>query len=217
MSEAFGHSLRRWIHTPVEPGRSIVMADAVPNDRQLVSDETLIEQILAGDREAFDRLYERYFGRVYSFVRKRLDNRADVEETVQEVFIGIFSCLDSYRREAPLGAWILGIARRAIAGRFKKKRHPTVPLTGEEEPETVDLPMPMLQRTATPFDYYECRERIYQLEAAAARQLTRDQRRMFELHHLHHRSIADIAEQLKKSEDAVKSNLYRARKALLAG
>ena len=193
------------------------MADAVSNDRQPVSDDKLIERILAGDREAFDRLYEHYFGRVYSFVRKRLDNRADVEETVQEVFVSVFSCLDSYRREAPLGAWILGIARRTAAGRFKKKRHPTVPLTGEEESETVDLLMPMLQRTATPFDDYECRERILQLEAAAARRLTRDQRRMFELHHLHHHSIADIAAQLDKSEDAVKSNLYRARKALLAG
>ena len=193
------------------------MADAVSNDRQPVSDDKLIERILAGDREAFDRLYEHYFGRVYSFVRKRLDNRADVEETVQEVFVSVFSCLDSYRREAPLGAWILGIARRTVAGRFKKKCHPTVPLTGDEEPETVDLLMPMLQRMATPFDDYECSERILQLEAAAARRLTRDQRRMFELHHLHHHSIADIAAQLDKSEDAVKSNLYRARKALLAG
>lgn len=192
------------------------MADAVLNDRQPVSDDALVERVLAGDREAFDRLYERYFGRVYGYVRRRLDNRADAEETVQEVFVGVFSCLGSYRREAPLGAWILGIARRAIAGRFKKKRHPTVPLAADGEPETLDLLAPMLQRIATPLDYFECRERILQLEAAAARRLTGDQRRMFELHHLRHHSIADIATQLDKSEDAVKSNLYRARKALLA-
>jgi RNA polymerase sigma-70 factor (ECF subfamily) len=193
------------------------MADAVLNDRQLVSDDALVERILAGDREAFDGLYERYFGRVYSFVRRRLNNRADAEETVQEIFIGVFSCLGSYRREAPLGAWILGIARRTVASRFKKKHHPTVPLSGEEEPEAFDLLVPMLQRMATPFDNYACRERILQLEATATRRLTGDQRRMFELHHLRHHSIADIAAQLDKSEDAVKSNLYRARKALLAG
>jgi DNA-directed RNA polymerase specialized sigma24 family protein len=35
------------------------------------------------------------------------------------------------------------------------------------------------------------------------------------MHHLHHRSIADIAVALDKSEDAVKSNLYRARRLLL--
>ena len=193
------------------------MADAVLNDRQPVSDDTLVERILARERDAFDRLYERYFNRVYGFVWRRLDNRADVEETVQEIFIGVFSCLGSYRREAPLGAWILGIARRAVANRFKKKRHPTVPLTGEEDREAMDLLIPMLQRLATPLDYYECRERILQLEATAARRLNGEQRRMFELHHLHHRSIADIAAQLDKSKDAVKSNLYRARKALLAG
>jgi DNA-directed RNA polymerase specialized sigma24 family protein len=75
----------------------------------------------------------------------------------------------------------------------------------------------MLQQLATPLDNYECRERILQLEATAARRLNREQRQMFELHHLHHRSIADIAAQMDKSKDAVKSNLYRARKALLAG
>jgi DNA-directed RNA polymerase specialized sigma24 family protein len=35
-------------------------------------------------------------------------------------------------------------------------------------------------------------------------------------HHLQHQSIQDIARDLCKSEDAVKSNLYRARKLLLA-
>ena len=135
---------------------------------------------------------------------------------MQDVFIGVFSCLASYRREAPLGAWIVGIARRVVASRFKKKRHPTVPLTREDESETVDLALPLLQRAATPLEYYECRERIAQLETAAARRLTREQRRLFELHHLRHRSITEIAAQLDKSEDAVKSNLYRARKVLLA-
>lgn len=192
------------------------MADAAANQPQQTSEHALVELVLAGDKDAFEQLYERYFGRVYSFVSKRLGNRADVEEAVQEVFIGVFSCLASYRREAPLGAWIVGIARRVVASRFKKKRHPTVPLTREDESETVDLALPLLQRAATPLEYYECRERIAQLETAAARRLTREQRRLFELHHLRHRSITEIAAQLDKSEDAVKSNLYRARKVLLA-
>jgi len=192
------------------------MADAVLSERREPSDEELIDRILSGDRGAFDVLYERYFHRIYAFVDRRLSNRADTEETVQEVFISAFSCLASFRREAPFAAWILGISRRVVASRFKKKRHPTIPLEQDESGEMIDLSMPMVQRATTPLEHYECRERIAQLEAAAARRLTSEQWRLFELHHLRNHSITDIAGLMHKSEDAVKSNLYRARKALLA-
>jgi RNA polymerase sigma factor (sigma-70 family) len=54
------------------------------------------------------------------------------------------------------------------------------------------------------------------MESAASNDLTREQRLLFLLHHVQHRSIQEIARQLAKSEDAVKSHLYRARKVLLA-
>lgn len=192
------------------------MADAALSEPREPSDEALIERILSGNRDAFDLVYQRYFNRIYSFAYKRLRNRADTEETVQEVFISAFSSLGSFRGEAPFAAWLLGVARRVVASRFKKKRHPTVPLEHEEQVPTVDLLMPLLKRSVTPLEDYECRERIAQLEADALRRLTGEQRRLFELHHLRHHSITDIADLLDKSEDAVKSNLYRARKALLA-
>lgn len=181
---------------------------------QVEEDEALIRLVVEGDAVAFERLYERYLPRVYGYVRKRLRNRADVEEAVQDVFIAVFSSLESFRGEAPFAAWVLGIARRTVANRFKKKHHPTVPLDAEE-PETVDLQIPLLQRAATPHESYEYRERLSSLEAAT-RALSPEQRRLFEMHHLEHRSISDIAGLLHKTEDAVKSNLYRARKVLLA-
>ncbi|MGH0032231.1 MAG: RNA polymerase sigma factor [Myxococcota bacterium] len=184
-------------------------------ERRPETDEALIRRIAAGDQGAFECLYERYLPRVYGYVRKRLDNRADIEEAVQDVFFAVFSSLESFRGEAPFAAWVLGIARRTTANRFKKKRHPTVPLD-VDEPETVDLMIPLLHRAATPLEQYECQERITRIESAAEEELSREQRELFELHHLQHRSISDIASRTAKSEDAVKSNLYRARKVLLA-
>lgn len=177
------------------------------------SDEAVIERIKNGDQGAFNELYERYFPRVYSFVRKRIDNRADVEETVQEVFINVFSSLDSYRLEAPFAAWVFGVSRRTVAGRFKRKRHTMVSLDGHEEP--VDTNPAAVSREPTPLEYYERHERAERLDAAA-QELTDEQRRLFEMHHLRHRPIQEIAQSLRKSEDAVKSHLYRARKLLLA-
>ncbi len=180
------------------------------------SDEELLQRIEEGDRKAFDVLYERYLPRVYKFVSRRLNNRADVEETTQDVFIAVFSSLASFRGDAPFSAWVLGVARRTIASRFKKKVHPTVPLDTDDEPEVLDLLPGMLQREPSPLEHYECRERLELLQEAAELRLTVEQRRLFELHHLRHLTIQDIARVLRKSEDAVKSHLYRARRVLLA-
>ncbi len=183
-----------------------IAPDATPDDADL------LERIGNGDRASFTILYERYFPRVRSFVARRISNRADAEEAVQEAFINIFSSLTSFRGEAPFAAWVLGVTRRTVAGRFKKKRPLTVSfdeaeaqldLTGHSEP--------------TPLQNLECRERVRRLEDAAAHELSTSQRRLFELHHLRHHSIREISLLVNKSEESVKSSLYRARKILLAG
>jgi RNA polymerase sigma-70 factor (ECF subfamily) len=180
------------------------------------ADEQLIRRVLAGEQTAFDGLYERYLPRIAGFVRKRLDNPADTEEAVQDVFIAVFSSLSSFRGDAPFAAWVLGIARRTVANRFKRKVHPVVPLE-YEEPESTDRWDPMLPYEALPDEQYECRERLARIEQVAERHLSGEQRALFELHHVQHRSISEIAASLQKSEDSVKSGLYRTRKLLLAG
>jgi len=191
------------------------MAAAIAAVENAISDELLIERVRNTDHAAFDLLYERYFPRVCGFVRRRLSNRADVEETVQEVFINVFTSLDSFRGEAPFAAWVLGVTRRTIASRFKKKQHVTVPLDDPMCDGLGDRPA-ALQAEPTPLEHYECAERIASIEATAREKLSREQWRMIELHHLKHRSVRQIARDLDRSEDSVKSNLYRARKLLLA-
>ncbi|HKJ23539.1 MAG TPA: sigma-70 family RNA polymerase sigma factor [Myxococcota bacterium] len=168
--------------------------------------------MIEGDESAFRALYDRYFPRVFDFVQRRLRNRADTEETVQEVFINLLSSVESYRGDAPFGAWVFGVTRRTVASRFKRKQHPTVPL-GDDD--TAEAPSPTLNRHADPHEAYEMQERLERMAEIAMDELTADQRDLFRLHHLQHHSIEHIARMLNKTEDSVKSNLYRARKRLL--
>ncbi len=181
-----------------------------------VADEVLVKDACNGDEAAFNELYDRYFNRVFQFVNRRLYNRADVEETVQEVFINVYSAMASFRGEAPFGAWVLGVARRTVYGRYKKKYHPTISLDSDEGNGKIEGAGAAHSEEASPLEHFEAQERLASLKATAETKLSRDQLLLFELHHLQHRSIADIADTLNKSEDAVKSNLYRARKLLLA-
>jgi RNA polymerase sigma-70 factor (ECF subfamily) len=175
------------------------------------TDEDLIARIREGEEAAFELLYERYFDRVHRFVARRMSNRADTEETVQEVFINVLGSIGSYRGEAPFGAWVFGLTRRTIASRFKRRRHPTVPLDGEHREQTLAE-----TNEPDPAQNYEYRELLEQLETIARTRLTEEQRTLFRLHHLEDCSISQIATQLHKTEDSVKSNLYRTRKILLA-
>lgn len=177
------------------------------------TDEELVERLKAGDRAAFEEVYERFFKRIYLFVDRRLRNPSDTEETVQEVFINVFNSIDSYRAEAPFAAWVFGLTRRTIAGRFKRKRHAMVPLMDEDHDQ---IAQPPGTANASPIEAYEYQELVRQMESKFDSRLSDEQRQLFRLHHVEERSISEIAERLDKTENAVKSNLYRARKILLA-
>ena len=179
------------------------------------TDAELVDRLRKGDPSAFEALYERYFKRVYGFAHKRLHNREDAEETTQEVFFGVFSSIEHYRGEASFAAWVFGITRRTIAARFKKKRHQTVPRDTDES----SRPSPIQGAPGaepTPLDTYEYRERLERMRKTLETRLSPEQQTLFRLHHLDHRPIDEIAQQLCKSEDAIKSSLYRARRLLLS-
>jgi RNA polymerase sigma-70 factor (ECF subfamily) len=181
-----------------------------------VTDEDLVAAILRGDEKAFEVLYGRYFPRIYRFVDRRVGNHADAEEVTQEVFVNLFNALPGFRHEAPFVAWVFGLTRRTIAARFKKKQRETVALTDEETERAEGLSTAAVQREPDPYEVYELNERIRRMHRAAADDLTGEQWLLFLLHHVQNRSIQEIAQQQAKTEDAVKSHLYRARKALLA-
>ncbi|MEZ4356818.1 MAG: RNA polymerase sigma factor [Myxococcota bacterium] len=181
------------------------------------TDESLVDRVRAGDRAAFDELYRRYFKRIYGFLDRRLRNRADTEETTQEVFINVFSSLDGYRGDAPFAAWIFGLTRRTLAARFRRKRHPMVPLFDEDEERSfAGLNGTSQAPEATPLEQYEMAARAGHLLHALEHEITSEQRQLFEMHHIDAMPIAEIARTLSKSEDAVKSNLYRTRRQLLS-
>jgi len=187
------------------------------NLRGFDDDDVLVDRIRQGDREAFDDLYDRYFKRIYAFLDKRLRNHADTEETTQEVFINVFSSIDSFRGEAPFAAWIFGLTRRTLAARFKRKRHPTVPMLDQDEDRIGNSLSTSTSPTETPdpLATYEMNERAQHLMHALEHDLSADQRRVFEMHHLQSLPIVEIARTLLRTEDSIKTSLYRSRKLLL--
>jgi RNA polymerase sigma factor (sigma-70 family) len=174
------------------------------------SDRELVDQILAGDREQFDLLYETYFPRVYRFALKRLGDPGEAEDVAQDVFVILMRALGSYRAQSSLLVWIFGITRNTVNRRFRKPRPRLEPV---EEGGALDLASP----EAATDEIVEARRMLSRCEEIIECQLTPLQRRIFHLKHLRRQPIRAIAETLGKSEDAIKANLYRMRRAIAEG
>jgi RNA polymerase sigma-70 factor (ECF subfamily) len=174
------------------------------------SDRELVDQILAGSREHFDLLYETYFPRVYRFALKRLRDPGEAEDVAQDVFVILMRALSSYRGQSSLLVWIFGITRNTVNRRFRKPRPRLEPL---EEGSALDV----AGSEAPTDETVEARRMLGRCEEIIERELTPLQRRIFHLKHLRRQPIRAIAKALGKSEDAVKANLYRMRRAIADG
>jgi RNA polymerase sigma-70 factor (ECF subfamily) len=174
------------------------------------SDRELVEAILAGSREHFDLLYQSYFPRVYRFALKRLRDPSEAEDVTQEVFLTLLDALPSYQGESSLLVWIFGITRNKVNRRFRRPRPRLEPL---EEGGVLDVP----GREAPTDETVDARRILGRCEQIIEEDLTPLQRRIFHLKHLRRQPIRTIAQALGKSEDAIKANLYRMRKAIADG
>lgn len=173
------------------------------------SDLELVEQILAGSRDHFDLLYESYFPRVFRFALKRLGDRGEAEDVTQEVFVTVFRSLGSWAGSSSLLVWIFGITRNKVNRRFRGHR---------PRFETLDDGAGELAGDETPTDRaVDARRMLGRCEFVIENDLTELQRRIFRLKHVGRQPIRAIADVLGKSEDAVKANLYRMRRALEDG
>jgi RNA polymerase sigma-70 factor (ECF subfamily) len=92
-----------------------------------LSDETLIQQIKDGDREAFTVLYHRHLPGVFRRVRYVVPEN-DVEDVTQEVFIAVSRSLASFRGDAKFGTWLRTLTNYSVAQFYRKRTRKQDPL-----------------------------------------------------------------------------------------
>jgi RNA polymerase sigma-70 factor (ECF subfamily) len=93
-------------------------------------DMLLVEQIRAGQPDAWNMLIAQYEGRLLSFVDSRLRRRASSEDVVQETFIGFLTSLPNYDTRRPLESYLFSIAAHKLTDYLRREgRRPALPLS----------------------------------------------------------------------------------------
>jgi len=174
------------------------------------ADERMLVEAAQRDPAKFDALYELHFERVYAFVANRVRDRATTEDVTSEVFHKALASLPKYEwRGVPFAAWLLRIAANAIADRARRAGRES-PLL--EEPAESGAGLQGAEMRGEELRAIENRARLFRLVG----QLPEMQMQVVMQRFVEQRSIREIAEQLGKTEGAIKQLQLRAVQSLRA-
>lgn len=87
----------------------------------------LVKAVLAGDREAFGRLYHLYAPMIHGILLARVP-RSEVDDLVQDIFLHAYKKLHTLRDWAAFGPWIAMIARNRAMDFYRRSKE-TVEVT----------------------------------------------------------------------------------------
>ena len=156
---------------------------------------------------------EREQGRLRNFIRKRLPDRRDVEDVLQDVF---FELVEAYRLMKPIeqvGAWLFRVARNRIIDRFRKKRPESSSLmraTPDDEEGDFDSIEDLLPSPDAGPEAAYARGVLLDELAAALEELPEDQRFVFVSHELEGKSFRELASETGASVNTLLSRKHYA-------
>jgi RNA polymerase sigma-70 factor, ECF subfamily len=164
------------------------------------ADERLLVEAAQRDPRRFAELYELNFHRVFAYISRRVQNREEAEDITSDVFHHALAKLKQFEwRDTPFVAWLFRIAANAIADRWKRIARESKNNAPDElaDSESHDI---------------EHRAALFQLVES----LPADQRRVVVMRFVEQKSIREIAQEIHRTEGAVKQLQFRALEKLRA-
>lgn len=171
-----------------------------------MEEKELVIQLKHGNHDAFELLYNKYWGQVYNFCRLYIKSVEDAKEVVQQVFIKIWEARNLIKEDENFKGFLFIVTRNLIFNINKKtfnenfyKLSVLSAFSGEIGYEIEE------EISAT-----QLKEYIYQLIDT----LPPRQREVFLLSRKSHLSYKEIATRLNISERTVENHITKAMKYL---
>jgi len=168
------------------------------NERQLIQD------LKNGSQQAFDKIYQIYAKRLFSFCLQYVKIREDAEEILQDVFIQLWNGRDNIRHQDTLQSLLFIMAKHHLINAYRKRVN---------APQYVDY----VEYTSIFSTHDSCRieyEDFVRKFEKALSEIPPTQREVIILSRLKGFSNQEIALQLSLSMQTVKNQLSLGLKAL---
>lgn len=173
------------------------------------SDIEHIREVLSGNADAFRPIVDKYKGMVLNIVHRLVRNRMEAEEIAQDVFLGAFKALPTFKSEAKFSTWLYRIAYNKAVSHQRKRKSPERMQT-TMSPEELQLGEEEMFLDETD-DTLALRQQ-HLPDALAS--LDPEDEALIGLYYHQDLSIIEVSEVTGLTPANVKVKLYRARKQL---
>lgn len=178
-----------------------------------VSDQAVVDRVLAGDMDAFSILVDRYQDRIYSAVLNYVYNRDDAVDITQEAFVRAFSKLKTFTAGSAFYTWLYRIAVNAAIDHLRRRKTKPVESIETEKFTEVGFEPPAPEATSNPEKLAVRQEQVRVIKQAIST-LSDKLRIAIVLHDVEGLSQEEVADILGVPVGTVKSRVSRARAEL---
>lgn len=169
-----------------------------------VSDEQLMQQISAGNQQAFNLLYQRYNRRLYYFFYRMLGNSEEyANDFLQDIFMKIVENPGLFNPKFSFSRWLFSVAHNMCKNEYRKRENQKT--TAQETDHIIDETQPK-----SDISTQAVIERVYDY----LNHQGEEHRTVFILHYREGFAIKEIAEMMELPLGTVKSRLFYTRKLL---
>ena len=181
----------------------------IENDEKI-----LVEKILLGNKRAFKILVNKYEGLVRHITFPIIKNKDDCADVCQEVFLKIYTKLNSFEFRSKLSTWIGNITYNTCINYLQKKKGILIDdYLNNEEYGNFEMNRFQIKDELTPDDILINKEVLQDLDNAI-NSLSPIQKNVIMLFHQDDFSLQEISQILELPINTIKSHLYRARMKL---
>ena len=177
------------------------------------TDQQLVDQVMAGNKNAFNLLVMRYQHRVAALIARFVQDPQEVEDVAQEAFIKAYRALPLFRGDSAFYTWLYRIAVNTAKNYLVAR---------SRRPPTQDLEIDEVEPTETGSVLHEIESpegslSTSELKAAtevALDSLPEELKTAFILREFSGLSYEDIAQVMDCPVGTVRSRIFRAREAI---
>ena len=167
-------------------------------------DIDIVKRCLDGEKEAFSELVTRYKRLIYNVIFNMINNKEEVSDIAQEVFIRIYRALDKYDPQYKFSTWSVKIATNYCLDVIRKKKLDTMP---------IDDALGVSSDIDTPEASYLKKEQSDRVNYELSK-LPEKYRVPLILYHKNGLSYEEMTQVLNEPMTIIKNRLFRARQML---
>jgi RNA polymerase sigma-70 factor (ECF subfamily) len=190
----------------------MVATAASVSPAQALTDEQLVERVLAGETALYEIVMRRHNQRIYRAVRAILRDESEAEDVVQETYVRAYRSLRQFEGRAQLSTWLTRIAVNEALGRLRKAAR-LQPLEENLDDESVPKVLAVSDPQMSP-ESLAANSELRALLEGAIDKLPVAYRQIFVLREVEGLSTEETAASLGIEAANVKTRLYRARAML---